>query len=215
MRWIKFIFVILFLVSIVSCSTPRDRTYRSSDYSKTEKRDRTVKRNRTAKRVRPAKKVRPKRVRTARAPRTSREKSAPKVTAKSPSKNVHSTSSNYIVKEAQTYLGTPYKYGGSTRSGLDCSGLVINVFDAANYKMPRASREQANVGQEITLRQVKEGDLVFFITSGSSINHVGIVDKVVQGEIYFIHSSTSKGVIVSSMEETYWNKRFVKATRVL
>lgn len=126
-----------------------------------------------------------------------------------------SKSVNSVLKEAHKYAGTPYKYGGTTRSGLDCSGLVINAFDAANFKMPRISRDQANVGKEIRLRDVKEGDLVFFTTSGSSINHVGIVDKVIKGEVYFIHSSTSKGVIVSSLEETYWNKRFVKATRVL
>lgn len=223
MRWIKFIFILLFLVSIVSCSTSRERVYRSSDYpKKTEKRDRTVKRDRSSKRVRTAKKspskkrVRPsKRVRTAKSTRPVRERTSTSKNSTTTYKTANTKSTNFIVQEAQTYLGTPYKYGGSTRSGLDCSGLVINVFDAANYKMPRASREQATVGQEINLRQAQEGDLVFFITSGSSINHVGIVDKVVKGEVYFIHSSTSKGVIVSSMEETYWNKRFVKATRVL
>lgn len=120
-----------------------------------------------------------------------------------------------VLKEAYNYLGTPYKYGGTSKSGLDCSGLVINAFDAAGIKMPRISRDQANQGKEIRLREVKEGDLVFFNTSGSSISHVGIVEKVKNGEVFFIHSSTSKGVIVSSMQETYWNKRFVKATRVL
>ncbi len=122
---------------------------------------------------------------------------------------------NSVVKAAYKFLGTPYKYGGTTKSGLDCSGLVINAFDAAGIKMPRISREQANEGKEIRLRDVREGDLVFFKTSGSGISHVGIVEKVKNGEVFFIHSSTSKGVIVSSIEETYWNKRFVKATRVL
>lgn len=120
-----------------------------------------------------------------------------------------------VLKEAHKFLGTPYKYGGTTKSGLDCSGLVINAFDVAGIKMPRISRDQANEGKEIRLRDVREGDLVFFKTSGSRISHVGIVENVKNGEIFFIHSSTSKGVIVSSLEETYWNKRFVKATRVL
>lgn len=120
-----------------------------------------------------------------------------------------------VVKAAYKFLGTPYKYGGTTRSGLDCSGLVINSFEAIGFQMPRMSREQASKGKEVRLKDVREGDLVFFTTSGSNINHVGIVEKVKNGEIFFIHSSTSKGVIVSSMEETYWNKRFVKATRVL
>lgn len=122
---------------------------------------------------------------------------------------------NSVLTEAKSYMGTPYKYGGTTRSGLDCSGLVINAFDAVGMKMPRISREQANEGQEIRLRDVREGDLVFFNTSGSNISHVGIVETVRNGEIFFIHSSTSKGVIISSLEEIYWNRRFVKATRVL
>ncbi len=122
---------------------------------------------------------------------------------------------NSVLKEAYKFMGAPYKYGGTTKSGLDCSGLVINAFDAAGIQMPRISRDQAKEGKEIRLRDVQEGDLVFFNTSGSNISHVGIVEKVKNGEVFFIHSSTSKGVIVSSIEETYWNKRFVKATRVL
>jgi len=120
-----------------------------------------------------------------------------------------------VLKKAKTFLGTPYKYGGMTRSGLDCSGLVINAFDVIGIQMPRISSDQAKEGKQIMLRDVKEGDLVFFKTAGSSINHVGIVEKVKNGEVFFIHSSTSKGVMISSLEETYWNKRFVKAMRVL
>lgn len=145
-----------------------------------------------------------------------------KTTVTSKSKNTKksgkskvSNETNRVLKTAHSYLGTPYKYGGVTRSGLDCSGLVINAYDAAGVKMPRVSSEQATKGKEIKLKDVKEGDLVFFNTSGSRISHVGIVDKVIKGEVFFIHASTSKGVIVSSLEETYWNRRFVKATRVL
>lgn len=134
---------------------------------------------------------------------------------KNNSENSADKEANSVVKAAHKFLGTPYKYGGTTSSGLDCSGLVINSFQAVGFQMPRMSREQADKGKEVRLKDVREGDLVFFTTSGSRINHVGIVEKVKNGEIFFIHSSTSKGVIVSSLEETYWNKRFVKATRVL
>lgn len=125
------------------------------------------------------------------------------------------TSTHSVLKEAYKFLGTPYRYGGTTKSGLDCSGLVINAYQSVGINMPRISKDQANEGKSIRLRDVREGDLVFFKTSGSTINHVGIVEQVKKGEVFFIHSSTSKGVIVSSLNETYWNKRFVKATRVL
>ena len=130
-------------------------------------------------------------------------------------RNSVTKTTNTVLKEAYKYLGTPYKFGGSTSSGMDCSGLVINAYDAAGIQMPRISREQANEGKEIRIREVQEGDLLFFNTSGKGISHVGIVEKIKNGEIFFIHSSTSKGVIISSMEESYWSKRFVKATRVL
>ncbi|MDO5654914.1 MAG: C40 family peptidase [Flavobacteriaceae bacterium] len=120
-----------------------------------------------------------------------------------------------VLNEAHTYLGTKYKYGGIDRRGMDCSGLVFRSFQKVNIDLPRSSREQASKGMNVNLRNIKPGDLLFFNTSGSSISHVGIVDKVKNGEIFFIHSSTSKGVIVSSLEETYWNRRFVKAVRYL
>lgn len=130
-------------------------------------------------------------------------------------KRTSNKEANDVLKTAHKYLGTPYKYGGTSKSGLDCSGLIINAFDAVGIQMPRISRDQASEGKEIRLREIKEGDLVFFKTSGSGISHVGIVDDVKNGTVFFIHASTSKGVIISSLDETYWNKRFVKATRIL
>lgn len=136
----------------------------------------------------------------------------PPVVTDAPKKN---KKAEVVLKEAHRYSGTPYKYGGTTKTGMDCSGLVINAYNAAGIAMPRNSREQSATGREIRLKDVQKGDLIFFNTSGSGISHVGIVDKIKMGEVFFIHSSTSKGVIVSSLSETYWNRRFVKATRVL
>lgn len=120
-----------------------------------------------------------------------------------------------ILKEAHSYMGTPYKYGGVSKSGMDCSGLVLQSFKKANIDLPRITRDQAKHGMKIKLRNVKPGDLLFFNTSGNKITHVGIVDHIKDGEVFFIHASTSRGVMVSSIENVYWSKRFVKAVRYL
>lgn len=120
-----------------------------------------------------------------------------------------------VLDEAHYYFGTPYKYGGTTKNGMDCSGLLWNSYQKVNIQLPRVSREQANYGMKINLKDVQPGDAVFFNTSGRGISHAGIVDRVSGGEVFFIHSSSSKGVMVSSLEEPYWKKRFVKAVRYL
>lgn len=117
-----------------------------------------------------------------------------------------------ILVEAFEWLDTPYAYGRQEKGqATDCSGMVMLVFEnTIGCKLPRNSAKQADFCNEISERQIKPGDLVFFITnSGSKINHVGImVDKV-----KFIHAS-SKGVIVSSMENDYYHSHFVKYGRV-
>lgn len=122
-----------------------------------------------------------------------------------------------LLKDAEKYLGAPYKYAGNTSSGFDCSGLVCKVFDENGEKMPRRSSDQALEGKEIAIREAKPGDLVFFATTGGErVSHVGIVHTINQdGEVTFIHSSTSKGVIISSLNEKYWNKAYLFARRVL
>lgn len=120
-----------------------------------------------------------------------------------------------VLTTAHGYLGTPYRYGGDSKRGMDCSGLVLQSFKSVNIDMPRITRDQAANGMNIRIKNVRPGDLLFFKTSGSKISHVGIVDHIKNGEIFFIHASTSKGVMVSSFENVYWNKRFVKAVRYL
>ena len=122
-----------------------------------------------------------------------------------------------ILNDAEKYLGTPYKFGGNTSSGFDCSGFTTKVFAENDFKLPRRSSDQATTGKRIDLRDVKPGDLLFFATSGGSrVSHVGIVHDVNRnGEIKFIHASTSRGVIISSINEKYWNNAYLHATRVL
>lgn len=122
-----------------------------------------------------------------------------------------------LLKDAQKYLGAPYKYGGASSSGFDCSGFTLTVFEENSYKLPRRSSDQAVTGDEIDIRNVKPGDLLFFATAGGTrVSHVGIVHDIGKdGEVKFIHSSTSKGVIISSLNEKYWNKAYLHAQRVL
>ncbi|WP_028123224.1 C40 family peptidase [Epilithonimonas tenax] len=122
-----------------------------------------------------------------------------------------------VINDAENYLGTPYKYAGNTKAGFDCSGLVCKVFDENSRKMPRRSQDQGKTGSSISIAEARPGDLLFFATSGgSAVTHVGIVHDIMNsGEVTFIHASTSKGVIISSLNEAYWNKAFLFARSVL
>lgn len=117
-----------------------------------------------------------------------------------------------VVDEAFKWLETPYVFGKQDKGkGTDCSGMVMVVFEQTiGCKLPRNSAKQAEFCEEIKERQVKPGDLVFFITNkGSKINHVGIMID----EKQFIHAS-SHGVVVSSMETDYYKTHFQKYGRV-
>ncbi|RNA62362.1 NlpC/P60 family protein [Chryseobacterium nematophagum] len=128
-----------------------------------------------------------------------------------------SKSMSDILKDAEKYIGTPYKFGGNTSSGFDCSGFTVKVFQENDYQLPRRSLDQAATGKKIDIKEVKPGDLLFFATAGGSrVSHVGIVHDIgSNGEIKFIHASTSKGVMISSLNEKYWNKAYLHAQRVL
>ncbi|MCF2875262.1 MULTISPECIES: C40 family peptidase [unclassified Tenacibaculum] len=121
-----------------------------------------------------------------------------------------------LITLANSYKGVAYRAGGVTKSGMDCSGLVTTVFKAFDKKLPRSSASMSKKGKEVSLSDVKKGDLLFFDISRlkGGINHVGLVVSVNNNDIQFIHSTSSKGVIVSSMKESYWKKEFVKAKRV-
>ncbi|WP_408732669.1 C40 family peptidase [Chryseobacterium sp.] len=128
-----------------------------------------------------------------------------------------SRSMSDILKDAEKYLGTPYKFGGNTSSGFDCSGFTVKVFGENDFSLPRRSSDQAEAGKKIDIKEVKPGDLLFFATAGGSrVSHVGIVHDIgSDGEVKFIHASTSKGVMISSLNEKYWNKAYLHAQRVL
>ncbi len=121
-----------------------------------------------------------------------------------------------VVNTALAFTGVRYKYGGTTRRGMDCSGLLYVAFTENDFPFPRVSHEMAEEGRKVKVQQVQKGDLLFFRTTrrGGKINHVGLVVAVEGDDVRFIHSTTSRGVIVSSLREGFWNYAFVKATRV-
>ncbi len=132
-------------------------------------------------------------------------------------KTSSSNLASQIIDYAKQFDGVRYKYGGTTKAGMDCSGLVTTAFSAYNISLPRSSRDMAKQGIPVKMEDILEGDLLFFKTNGknNSISHVGLVVTSRTGLIEFIHSSTSAGVIVSSLAERYWHNTFVEARRVI
>lgn len=122
-----------------------------------------------------------------------------------------------VINNALEFEGVRYRYGGTTHKGMDCSGLIYVSFKKENINLPRITHDMARRGTPLEIKQVQEGDLLFFKTGKrrTKINHVGLVTEKNDKEIIFIHSTTSRGVIRSSLDETYWNKAFVSAKRIL
>jgi len=119
--------------------------------------------------------------------------------------------SSAIVETAMRLRGVPYRNGGSDPTGFDCSGFVQWVFAKNGLMLPREVREQYGTGQQIELRDVQPGDLVFFQTVSRGASHVGVVIGAGQ----FVHAPSSTGVVrVERFSATYWARRFVGARRV-
>ncbi|MCL1051913.1 NlpC/P60 family protein [Shewanella abyssi] len=108
------------------------------------------------------------------------------------------------------WKGTPYRFGGMSKSGVDCSGFVALGFnDKFGVKLPRTTDEQRSVGKSVSKNQLREGDLVFFKT-GWSTRHVGIYI----GNDQFLHASTSQGVMISSLNNRYWKQKYWLSRRL-
>ncbi len=123
-----------------------------------------------------------------------------------------------IITDAQAQLGRPYKWGGCTSAGgFDCSGLVQFVYSKRGIVLPRTTAGLATAGKEVSIKNLRPADLLLFRGSNVSgpVGHVGIVLRAAGEETEFLHASTSKGVIVSSLSQEYYEKRFVKAINVI
>jgi len=130
----------------------------------------------------------------------------------------HLTLKDSVISFGKIYMSTPYRYGGTTPRGFDCSGFTSHVFNNFGINLNRSSRDQASQLPTINKLDLKTGDLVFFEgrRHNGTVGHVGIVTETKpNGEFNFIHSSIKKGVTISSSEEQYYGSRFVKGGRVL
>ncbi|EPA00077.1 putative lipoprotein [Indibacter alkaliphilus LW1] len=122
-----------------------------------------------------------------------------------------------IISTARSYRGTPYRYGGTTRSGIDCSALIFHAYASVGINLPRTSEAQSKLGKNVSGRNLEKGDLLFFATGKRrrKVSHAGIVTDVQRGRVIFIHSSTSLGVTEDNLANPYWNKAFLFGKRIL
>ncbi len=125
-------------------------------------------------------------------------------------------STSGILQKAENLLGTPYRYGGTTPAGFDCSGFITYLYKPFVPQLPRISRDMARYGRHVSRSQLRPGDLVFFATGKSRnvITHVALY----LGNNTIIHAVSGgpeRGVIITSLDTRYWRKRYAGAVRVL
>ena len=115
----------------------------------------------------------------------------------------------HLVSTARAFVGVPYKWGGTNPNGYDCSGFVQEVFRLSGHSVPRMADAQYEKLEKVEKEGLIPGDLVFFNTDGSGVSHVGIYS----GDGRFLHASSSRGVIESGLDESYYSTRYVGASR--
>ena len=116
-----------------------------------------------------------------------------------------------LMIEADKWMGTPHRWGGTSRSGIDCSALVQEIYAKSfETQLPRTTKEQVRVGDKIRPSQLQVGDLIFYKINVRT-RHVGIY----VGDNSFLHSSKSEGVAISSLDEPYWRSRYWTSRRIL
>lgn len=128
-------------------------------------------------------------------------------------KTVKDPMAKALISEAQGWIGTRYQYGGDSKSGTDCSGLVMRVYgNVCGLKIPRSTREQVRYCTKVARNKMQPGDLVFFASgkSDDKVSHVGLYI----GEGRMIHASSSRGVMVSGFDSGYWGDRYFTGARV-
>ena len=117
---------------------------------------------------------------------------------------------NALLKSFENWKGTRYAFGGDSSRGIDCSALTRRVYrEVFSFELPRVTKDQIKVGRHVSRNNLKPGDILYFRPDGK-YNHTAVY----LGNSLFINASSSKGVILSSMEHSYWSKYFVHGVRV-
>ncbi len=121
-----------------------------------------------------------------------------------------------VLSTVKSYIGTPYKYGGMSRSGIDCSGLIHLSFNMAGIRVPRTAKDQSKHGKNIGWNRLRPGDLVFFKfkQKGAKWWHSGVITIVEKDRIRFVHASSSRGVVESDLLSDYYRKNVKGFRRV-
>lgn len=126
-----------------------------------------------------------------------------------------SETATQVIRKAESYLGTPYRYGGINENGIDCSGLTRKSYLITGVELPRSAADQSKFGAKVRRSELVPGDLVFFSAKNNGkIDHVGLITTVKGDEVVFIHASTSKGVRHDQLNQGYWKNLFKMARRV-
>lgn len=123
-----------------------------------------------------------------------------------------------MISLAKSFLGTPYRYGGTTPNGFDCSGFIGYVMGGFGFELTRTSYGLAELGKTVKISELQPGDLMFFKgrnVNSTAVGHVSMVIEVNENEIKMIHASTSRGVVIDNFKTSkYYIPRFIKAKRL-
>lgn len=123
---------------------------------------------------------------------------------------VEAVTNEKLVNFLEEWYGTPYQFGGDSKKGVDCSAFTCAMMsDVYGLSLPRTSREQYKAGQRVSKSDLMQGDLVFFNTTGG-VSHVGVYLH----NNKFVHASTSSGVMISDLDDAYFKRRYLGATRL-
>lgn len=123
-----------------------------------------------------------------------------------------------VIRTARSYLGTPYQWGGTSRSGIDCSGLIQNSYSSVGVRLPRVAKDQSKEGKKKNWNGLQPGDLVYFKFNEKGRKkwyHSGMITNVSNDKILFIHASSSRGVVESNLLSDYYRENVKRFRRVI